>query len=418
MSCNHNQHALLRALKAYTAIALITRAYFWASLFILFFSSIVTLKQVFLLEAIYYTSVFLLEVPSGYFSDKLGRKRTLLIGSISLSLAYASFTLAPSFLLLAVGQIFLAAGFAFFSGTDTTLHYALLASLNLEKSYGQREASLASNGLIISASAAIIGGLLAWVGEYRLAYAVSFLFAFLNFLIIAFLLVDPEIGCHKRQAPPPFLKQLRRSFAPLAIPNLRFLFIFTVGITVLNHVPYEFYQVYFKNYLVSTPDTIPLYTAIHTTLSTLLAAYLTHQSINLASKLGSRRVIILATLLQILTISLLIVQGYFIILILLLGRSLPGAITQPIVRRETTPLIEPSLRATYYSIQSLLGRLSFAILLISWSLLPGNGYTNSLILSASLGLIFLVTLILTKSSTQQSPHHTSTTPEPQTSSTD
>ncbi|QQE11646.1 MFS transporter [Planctomycetota bacterium] len=417
MSCLYTTQKLNRALKAYTAVALITRAYFWASLFILFFSSIVTLKQVFLLESIYYATVFLLEVPSGYFSDKLGRKKTLILGGLLLSIAYACFTLAYTFTLLAVAQIFLAAGFAFFSGTDTTLHYSLLESLGKQETYGSREASLASKGLIISASAAIIGGLLAWIGEYRLAYALSFTFALINFFIITFLLVDPEIDYEDRQTPPPFFTQLRKSFKPLTQPNLRFLFIFSVGIIVLNHVPYEFYQVYFKNYLTEFPSSVSLWTGIHTTLSTLIAAYVTHHSIKLADTIGQRRTILLATLLQAITISFLIAQGYFLIIILLLGRSLPNAFTVPLVRRDTTPHIEPSLRATYFSMQSLLGRALFALLLLTWGLLPGNGYTNPLILSAILSFAFLTYLTFMNSQNPTNIDYNSPQPKEATSIT-
>jgi len=46
------------------------------TIFFLFFKAHLEIKIVLLLEAIYYISVVLLEVPSGYFSDRIGRKIT------------------------------------------------------------------------------------------------------------------------------------------------------------------------------------------------------------------------------------------------------------------------------------------------------------------------------------------------------
>ena len=57
--------------------------FFWMPVFSLFFNEHLTVAQVLRLEAIYYVAVVVLEVPSGFCSDVVGRKPTLLISSLA-----------------------------------------------------------------------------------------------------------------------------------------------------------------------------------------------------------------------------------------------------------------------------------------------------------------------------------------------
>ena len=95
-------------------------------IFFLFFNQMVSLQEVLLLESVYYISVVCIEVPSGYFSDSIGRKKTLTISSILFVVAYLAFGIATSFMSLAVAQVFLAAALSFRSGTDTSFDYESL----------------------------------------------------------------------------------------------------------------------------------------------------------------------------------------------------------------------------------------------------------------------------------------------------
>ena len=49
----------------------------WMPVFFLFFLSKVAFDEVLLLGSVYYLGVVFFEVPSGYFSDRFGRRRTL-----------------------------------------------------------------------------------------------------------------------------------------------------------------------------------------------------------------------------------------------------------------------------------------------------------------------------------------------------
>ena len=391
------RNGLEKSLKAYSLYAVFTRAYFWTPLFVLYFSSVVTLKHVFLLEAIYYASVFILEVPSGYFSDHVGRKKTLIISALSFCVAYMLFFLGGSFNVFALAQFFLAMGFAFASGTDTALHFALLSSLKQDSEYGRREARLASWGLISIAAAAVIGGVFAWLNEYRIAYALSFAFSVLCFVLVISM-KDPETARTPGVKITHPLLQMKRVFAALQDPLIKYLFIFTIIITVLNHIPYELYQVYIHNMIDSfSSDTMlnemnPVILGIHTAISMIIASWFAHHAIKIDERFGSKMILLVVIALLIGMIAIMGKSGSYLVVVLLLLRSVPNAIASPIVRSHTTHRLPSNLRATFYSTQSLLGRLSFAIVLVIFHVVPGDGFTNSIQVGTGIGVMFLIIL--------------------------
>ena len=112
------------------------------------------LANVLRLEAVYYAAVVLLEVPSGYFSDRIGRRPTLMISALVFIAAYILFMLNGGFAVFAIAQILLAAGIAFNSGTDTSFLYDSLTAAERTDEYAGIEAVAARNGMAASAIAA------------------------------------------------------------------------------------------------------------------------------------------------------------------------------------------------------------------------------------------------------------------------
>ena len=145
-------------------------------MFFLFFLDKLPIEQVLWLESIFYLAVVILEVPSGYFSDTIGRRATLVISAIGIVCAHGLFFFGSYavdvFPLYALAQVLLAVGTSFKSGTDTTLHYDSLHSLGREDEYPAREAIASRNSFMASAIAALIGGIVASI-ELRYAYAAS-----------------------------------------------------------------------------------------------------------------------------------------------------------------------------------------------------------------------------------------------------
>ena len=393
------------SVRRYTWYVVLAGAYFWMPLFVLYFSSVVSLRQVFVLESIYYGAVFLMEVPSGYFSDVVGRKRTLLLSALFFAIAYALFFIGGTFTILAAGQVFLAMGFAFASGTDTSLHFALLSATGREDQYGPREARLASLGLIVSAIAALAGGAFAWLAEYRAAYVLSFAFA--AALFVLFSIADPDAKAASSRQPKDAamptesispLAQGRRVFMALKDGNLRYLFVFMVLVTVINHIPYEFYQLYVRGVMgrmlsgEAMASMTPLVTGVHVALTMVVSSWFARLAIKFRDSVGTKVLLLAAVALQTTLIALLAVEGRAVVVLLLLLRSVPAAVSKPVMRAAVAPAIPSTLRATYLSFQSLAGRLAFSIVLFTFSILPGDEYHSAVILGAVIGIFTLVLL--------------------------
>jgi MFS family permease len=92
-----------------------------------FFQSIgIGMKGVYLLQSVFAGSVFLLEIPSGYISDLLGRKQTLIISFILKGIGFSLFPFATDIKILIIAEVILAIAVSLSSGTDTALIYDTL----------------------------------------------------------------------------------------------------------------------------------------------------------------------------------------------------------------------------------------------------------------------------------------------------
>lgn len=387
-----------RAVRLYPWYAFLSNTYFWMPVFFLFFLTYLPLEQVLLLEAIYYAGVVLLEVPSGYFSDRIGRRVTLIISTLSLVAAYALFFTSSSFLPFAIAQVLLATGLSFNSGTDTSLHYDALAALGREEEYGPREAMVSKLAFYAGALGAVGGGVSALFG-LRMAYLLSLIAAAAAFLIV--LVMKEPATLEKKLLPPGgFFVQTGRIAARVKHPVIGYVFAFYVLMTVLNHVPYEFYQPYIEH-LLATAETdsgmTPLLTGLHVALAMLIASWFAGRSIRLRDQLGLRGVFLLVAGLQTLLIGSMALVTSWVVAVLLLSRSIPRALMTAPINAAVAPLFEKEQRATYFSLQSLAGRLAFSLTLVIFSMstgiLPGDPMKVSLAIGAFIGVLGLGILV-------------------------
>ncbi len=82
-------------------------------------------------------TMLILEVPAGYLSDRIGRRKTMLIGHSFLILYLAVFLGFSTFPFLILGHIFYGAGLALISGSDEALLYDSLKSDGKKELYGK-----------------------------------------------------------------------------------------------------------------------------------------------------------------------------------------------------------------------------------------------------------------------------------------
>ena len=385
-------------LRAFTVYAIGVSCYGWAPVFFLYMRERFSLGEVLLLESIYYITVVLMEVPSGYLSDRFGRRRALIASAGSLCGSYALFALSQSFLMFAIAQVMLALGIAMNSGTDASFHLDALRRLGRAREYGAREARLGQWMLWASAISALAGGALS-VLDMRLAYAWSALAA-LAALGAALCLVEPR---RDPEATTPLGATLRRCAELVRSPRLRWLFAFAACAIVLNHIPYEFYQPYIARLAESEAPSLShasgALTGVHVFLVQASAGWMAGRSIWVSRRLGLKPALLLTMALQLALIGAMSLTLNAWVAAALVTRGWPGALQRAPLHEAITPQLPASLSATYLSLQSLTGRLGFGALLLllaaaseaAGSEAPGGSLAAATGLAASLWLALLVT---------------------------
>lgn len=147
------------------------------------------MKDVLLLQGIYSITIVLLEIPSGYFADVLGRRKTLILGSFFGFFGFLTYSLGNGFWMFLLAEIILGFGQSMISGADSAMLYDSLAEMKREKEYMKYEGRITSLGNIAEAVAGTLGGLLAGI-SLRTPYISQTMVALLA-IPSAFLLIEP-----------------------------------------------------------------------------------------------------------------------------------------------------------------------------------------------------------------------------------
>jgi MFS family permease len=150
-----------------------------------------SLTQIMVIQAVYSSIIAITEVPSGYFSDKMGRKLSLLIGTFFGSIGIAIYAFSYNFYAFLNGALFLGLSQSFISGTDTALLYDSLKNLGKEKDFIKHEGRIVGFGNFAEAVAFIIGGIIASY-SLRLTLIIQ-IPLFLSGFIFALFVKEPKV---------------------------------------------------------------------------------------------------------------------------------------------------------------------------------------------------------------------------------
>lgn len=156
----------------------------WAPILVIFQMQEIglSLTQVMVGESVFAAAIVLFEVPSGVFADRMGRKRTLLAGSLLVIIGITIFALAANFAQIIISQVCCGIGLAFRSGADSALLFDSLKALNREAEYQQVLGRYQTISYLTAVPMNIAGGLIsAWFG-FRLTILLTAVFIALNFV--------------------------------------------------------------------------------------------------------------------------------------------------------------------------------------------------------------------------------------------
>lgn len=357
--------SLSRNIRLYPWFRAASDGHAWITVFFLYMSRSLPLDQVIALSAVYYLSVFVLEVPSGYFSDRIGRRRTLLIAALALISSYCCFIVGAGFWWFAAGQLLLATGIAMQSGTDTAFLYDSLKALGRDAEYGRREAQAEQWGLVMLALATLSGGVLGMI-DLRLAYAFSLCSAS-AMLVFAWRFVEPAHADESSVVTHGFLRVVGDCCLRLRDPVLGWLFLVAIVLYAMAHIVFEFYQPYIT--LLQLPlwaatEQAPLISGVVISISMFGGAIGARASIAWQAKLGLVGVLAVGMLLQLGIVAAMALAVSPMVLALVCLRNFPMSLVHAPVRAAIAPRIERRQRATYLSLQGLAERLFFALLLL------------------------------------------------------
>lgn len=354
-----------RNISFYPWFQLFRNLLFWQAIWFLYFQQTLSASEAILLYAVFDVATTALEVPSGYMSDRIGRRLTLCLSTIASVIGMALIVIGDTFLAFAAAQVFLGAGAAFASGTDSALLYESLKAEDRADEIERHEilawrASFA--GLALSA---VVGGWLAGLTDVLpfIASGIAGVIAF----GLALNLQEPSHSIGTTPADSPSSKSANRRV-------LAWIFAVAVAMYVFSHVPFVFGQPFILQALdaVNMSADAPLVSGAVTAAMMLISVATSWLAPGMRKMLGLTPMLLAALAIQVGLIAGLAISIDALAIALLMLRMVPDSLAKPFILARIQPLLGDARRATYLSMQSFAGRLIFAGTLILFSFDASN----------------------------------------------
>lgn len=349
-------------LRRYRHLQRVAGALFWLPTSVLYFVDRFGLGDALRLQAVYYLAVVAFEVPSGWFSDRIGRVVTLRLGALWWVGAFGLFMLSDEFVVVTAAQVLLAMGFAFASGTDVTLHYDSLEALGRTAEFEIREAKARRDHLLVTALAVVAGGALGLV-DLRLPFLASLVAAVIQ-LAVSFGLVEPMGASHSTGAGRDLLKVV----AHLRDRTLAWVMVYVLGEVITAHLTSELAAPYVVGVVGETLqqiDRAPVVNGLLAAAIATTAAVVVGGVGRARNRFGLVAVFVAVAAIPAFTLSAMAVATSAFVLPLIVLRSVQTACVAVLVPATVAPRVDRAHRATFLSLTSLVGRLGYGLVLLS-----------------------------------------------------
>lgn len=334
---------------------------FWQAVWFLYFQAELSGAEAIILYSVYDISTTVLELPSGYFSDRIGRRATLMLSALCYLLGCLALAIGGSFGVFALGQALIGAGAAFRSGTDTSLLYEALEATGRADEVEAQEVRVWRFSLAGFALSSVIGGAMTLWSTPLPFYATALSFGIALALVYA--MAEPA----RTQGTTDTLRsQLSALRSAMVHPVLAWLFVLTVLMYAYSHLPFVFGQPFILTALdgLGLASEAPLVSGAVTSVMMLLSVVASLVAVSLRKMLGLPALLLFAFGLQIALVGALAVSTSALVIGVLLLRIVPDSLAYPFILARIQPLLESGTRATYLSIKSLGGKVFFAATLL------------------------------------------------------
>jgi MFS family permease len=312
-----------------------------------------TITEIMLLKSVYSIVIVALELPSGYFADVLGRKKTLVIGAFLGALGFIIYSFSGSYAGFLVAEIALGAGQSFISGADSAMLYDTLSSGRREGEYTRFEGINASVGNFSEAFSGLAGGAIALISLRLPFYAQAVIAS--TAIPAALTLVEPHMAKKDKKSG---LKDIVKILDIILIreKNLRFNLLFSSIIGAATLLMAWFAQPLFEKMLLP----LALYGTVWTTLNLVTggSSILAHRIEKSLGESGTLKTI--AILIPLLMVFSGIVPNYAIIPLLVVFYLLRGVAT-PVLKDYINKNTGSEVRATVMSLRDMVIRIFFSL---------------------------------------------------------
>lgn len=136
-------------------------------MYLYFLSHDLTFTQIVVMEALYNLTTVVGEIPTGYIGDRIGRRNSLLVGTILITVTLAGIAMASSFLVFALLYVVWSLGYTFRSGTEDAWVYETLTDVSASDEFTHVRGRGQSIALTVGVGASLVGG---YLGGLDLAY--------------------------------------------------------------------------------------------------------------------------------------------------------------------------------------------------------------------------------------------------------
>lgn len=330
---------------------------FWQATWFLFLQSELSAAEAILLYMVYDIATTALEVPSGWMSDRVGRRVTLIASAIAGAAGTCVLAVGQGFEAFVLAQVLLGVHAAFVSGTDSALLYESLKAEGRDTELEAHEVRQWRFSFVALALSAIIGGAMAMYA-LRLPFVVSAV-ALVCLTCVAFAFKEPPRDNTTRSTDVLHLSTLGPAFR-----NPVLLWLFALGVLMygFSHVPFVFGQPFIETALNASgfAAEAPLVSGTVTSIMMVTSLAVSLVAPGLRQRMGLGPLLLLAFGLQVSLAGLLAMTNAPIAIALLFLRMVPSSLSGPFMLARIQPLLDGETRATYLSLRSFLGRLLFA----------------------------------------------------------
>ncbi len=318
------------------------------------------------------------ELPTGILSDRIGRKKTLILGTISSLIYSILFAISFNYIFLLIAALFEGLERAFYSGNNDALLYDSLKEDNMEKEYSTYLGKTSSMYYLASLISALVGTVLIGFTSIRFLMILTIIPKLIN-MIICLKIKDPRVHTNKIKNNPfseakNLFKKLRNN------PSLKKIIMADVVACSVGETGFQFRPMFFKLLWPMWALGIP---SILANIGAFVSDFFAGKIIK---KFTDRRVLVLGNLYGMISnMAGYLLNNIFSPLILVTNSVIPSGVAKKALMNKH---YDDKTRASMASLSSLIVTISISIVMVLVGIIADNiGILKTLMILTSFKII-------------------------------